>query len=49
MRPTTIHHYKWTLLEGVFERGGWKAPEVNEEQIKDLYVKSGMLVVANDF
>jgi len=40
------------LLEGasgVFERGDRKAPEVNEEQVKDLHAKIGELAVANDF
>ena len=38
------------LLEGasgVFERGGRKPLEVNEEQVKDLQTKIGELAVAN--
>ena len=40
------------LLEGasgVFERGGQKAPEINEEQVKDLHAKIRELAEANDF
>jgi hypothetical protein len=33
----------------VFERGGKKAPEVDEEQMKELHAKNGELAVANDF
>ena len=43
---------KTAMLEGasgVFERGIWKTPEVDEEQVKDLHVKLGELAVANDF
>ena len=43
---------KRALLEGasgVFERGGRKMPEVDEEQVKDLHAKIGELAVANDF
>ena len=38
VHPTMIHQWKRALLEGacgVFERGGRKAPEVDEEQVKD--------------
>jgi transposase len=44
-----IHQWKRALLEGasgVFERSGKKAPEIDEEQIKDLHVPltvSGLL------
>jgi transposase len=51
-RPTMIHSWKKALLEGVsgvFERGGRKAPEIDEEQVKDLHAKIGELAVANDF
>jgi transposase len=37
-----IHQRKRTLLEGasgVFERGGRKAPEIDEDQVKDLHAK----------
>jgi len=47
VHPTMIHQWKRALLEGasgVFEHGGRKAPEVDEEQ-----VKIGELAVANDF
>ena len=52
VHPTMIHQWKRTLLEGasgVFERGGRKAPEVDEEQVKDLHAKIGELAVTNDF
>ena len=44
VHPTMIHQWKRALLEGasgVFERGGRKAPEVDEEQVKDLHARSG--------
>ena len=50
--PTMIHQWKRALLEdasGVFKRGGRKASEVDEEQVKDLHAKIGELAVANDF
>jgi len=52
VHPTMIHQWKRALLEGasgVFERGGRKAPEVDEEPVKDLHAKIGELAVANDF
>ncbi|MBT8156085.1 IS3 family transposase [Epibacterium ulvae] len=52
VHPTMIHQWKRALLEGasgVFERGGRTAPEVDEEQVKDLHAKIGELAVANDF
>ena len=45
-----IHQWKRALFEGasgVFERGGRKPLEVNEEQVKDLHTKIGELAVAN--
>ncbi len=50
--PTMIHSWKRALLEGasgVFERGGKKVPEIDEEQVKELHAKIGELAVANDF
>jgi transposase len=47
-----IHQCKRALLEGtsgVFERGGRKKPEIDDEQVKDLHAKIGELAVANDF
>ena len=44
VHPTMIHSWKRALLEGasgVFERGGKKAPEINEEQVKELTPRSG--------
>ncbi|TMV02579.1 IS3 family transposase [Ruegeria sediminis] len=52
IHPTMIHTWKRALLEGasgVFERGGKKAPEIDEEQVKELHAKIGELAVANDF
>jgi transposase len=52
VHPTMIHQWKRALLEGasgVFERGGKKAPEIDEEQVKELRAKIGELAVANDF
>lgn len=49
---TMIHQWKCTLLEGasgVFERGGRKTPAVDEEQVRDLHAKIGVLAVATDF
>jgi len=44
VHPALFHQWKRALPEGasgVFERGGRKAPEVNEEQAKDLHAKIG--------
>ncbi|WP_232617745.1 IS3 family transposase [Pseudooceanicola antarcticus] len=52
VHPTMIHTWKRALLEGasgVFERGVRKAPEIGEEQVKELHAKIGELAVANDF
>ena len=52
VHPTMIHGWKKALLEGasgVFERGGKKAPEIDEEQVKELHAKIGELAVANVF
>ena len=52
IHPTMIHTWKKALLEGasgVFERGGTKAPQIDEEQVKELHAKIGELAVANDF
>ena len=52
VHPTMIHTWKKALLEGasgVFERGGKKAPEGDEEQMRELHAKIGELAVANDF
>lgn len=51
VHPEMIHQWKRALLEGasgVFERGR-KAPEVDEEQVKDLHAKIAELAIANDF
>jgi transposase len=42
VHPTMIHQWKRALLEGasgVFERGNCEAPEIDEEQVKDLHAK----------
>jgi transposase len=47
-----IHQWKKALLEGaadIFERGGKKAAEVDEEMVRSLHAKIGELAVANDF
>jgi len=47
-----IDQWKRALLAGVsavFERGDQKAPEVDEEQVKDRHANIGMLAVFNDF
>ena len=52
VHPTMIHQWKRALLEGasgVFERGGRKKPEVDEEQVKEPHAKIGELAVANSF
>ena len=52
VHPTMIHTWKKALLEGasgVVERSGKKAPEIDEEQMKELHAKIGELAVANDF
>ncbi len=44
VHPTMIHVWKRAPLEGasgVFERGGRKAPEIDEEQVKELHAKIG--------
>jgi transposase len=44
VHPTMFHQWKRALLEGasgVFEHGGRKAPDVDEEQVKDLHAKIG--------
>ena len=49
---TMIHQWKRALLEGasgVFERGGRRKPEIDEEQVKELHAKIGELAVANSF
>lgn len=51
VHPTMIHQLKRALLDGatdVFERGGRKIPEVDEEQIKGVHAKIGELAVASD-
>ena len=50
MHPTMIHQWKRALLggeSGVFERGGRKTPEIDEEQVKELHAKIGELTVAD--
>jgi len=50
VHPTMIHSWKPALLDGasaVFERDGRKAPEIDEEKVKELHVKIGELALAN--
>jgi transposase len=52
VHPPMIHQWKRALLEGasdVFERGGKRKPEIDEDQVKELHAKIGELAVANDF
>jgi transposase len=52
VHPTMIHQWKKTLLDGaadIFERGGKRAPEIDEETVRSLHAKIGELAVANDF
>ena len=52
VHPTMIHQWKRAVLDGasgVFERGGRKMPEIDEEQVKELHAKIGELAVANSF
>lgn len=52
IHPTMIHTWKRAFLEGasgVFQRGGRKAPEIDEERVKELHAKIGELAVANGF
>lgn len=47
-----IHQWKKALLDGaadIFERGGKRAPEIDEETVQSLHAKIGELAVANDF
>ena len=52
VHPTMIHRWKRAFLDdapGVFQRGVRKAPEIDEEKVKELHAKIGELAVANDF
>jgi transposase-like protein len=52
VHPTMIHQWKKALLEGasdIFERGGKKKAEVDEEAVRSLHAKIGELTVANFF
>lgn len=52
VHPTMIHQWKKALLDGaadIFERGGEKAPEVDEDTVRALHAKIGELAAANDF
>lgn len=49
VHPTMIHQWKKALLEGaadIFERGGKKAPEVDEDTVRALHAKIGELAAA---
>jgi transposase len=50
--PTMIHRWKNVLLEGaadIFEWGGRKVLEIDEETMRSLHVKIGELALADDF
>ena len=52
MHPTMIDQWKCALLDGascVLERGGRKAPVIDEDQVRDLHAKIGELAVADSF
>lgn len=52
VHPTMIHQWKKALLDGaadIFERGGRRAPEIDEDTVRSLHAKIGELAVANDF
>ena len=52
VHPTMINQWKRALLVGasdIFERGGKKKAEVDEETVRSLHAKIGELAVANDF
>ena len=52
VHPTMIHQWKKALLNGaadIFERGGKRAPEIDEDTVRSLHAKIGELAVANDF
>lgn len=52
VHPTMIHQWKKALLDGaadIFERGGRKPAEADEETVRSLHAKIGELAVANDF
>lgn len=52
VHATMIHQWKKALLDGaadIFERGGKKPPEVDEDTVRVLHAKIGELAVANDF
>ena len=52
VHPTMIHQWKKALLDGaadIFDRGGKKSPEVDEDTVRALHAKIGELAVANDF
>jgi transposase len=47
-----INQWKRALLDGascVFERGSRKVPVIDEDQVRDLHAKIGVLAVANSF
>lgn len=47
-----IHQWKKALLEGavdIFERGGKRTADLDEETVRVLHAKIGELAVANDF
>ena len=51
VHPTMIHQWKKALLDGaadIFERGGKKSPEVDEDTVWVLHAKIGELAVANE-
>ena len=51
VHTTMIHQWKKALLDGaadIFERGGMRTPEIDEDTVRSLHAKIGELAVAND-
>lgn len=52
VHPAMIHEWEKALLDGatnIFDRGGQKSPEVDEDTARALHAKIGELAVANYF
>jgi transposase len=52
VNPTMVHLWKKALLEGaadIFERGGKRVPEIDEDTVQPLLAKIIELTVAKDF
>ncbi|WP_434052002.1 transposase [Roseibium sp.] len=50
VHPTMIHQWNRAFLEcasGVFSHSGKRKPEIDEDQVKKLHAKFGLLAVVN--